>query len=326
MIHSLCFTAALYFVQIVDDDLDFLGVQHCWRIQRAFDFDGGTSSSDAPGLSLWPLCLYFYICNCICICILCICNCICIYPWWRKIFEWCARSLRHGMHWGESWWHNVTVLITTFPQCNSITTTLIWSPPNLFFVRLQIFSKGLPTSSRAGRLRRKKLTLKLKPCFKNVIFCVLWNLLNKSTTGPGLTTFALTTDWNEHTVLFGATRATSMMQLFNMCIIGHHHSTASIRIEIVCLQHLVLGFDSSWWVYVFKPKKCSRFPSVVLRCQKRSKKCLRILERCGWESVEFSGPPPGWTTRRRNWLQVIAECRGGSCETKNNRGFLMSIA
>ena len=203
-----------------------------------------------------------------------------------------------------------------------------WSVPLQiwFFVRLQIFSKGLPTSSRAGRLRRKKLTLKLKPCFKNVIFCVLWNLLNKSTTGPGLTTFALTTDWNEHTVLFGATRATSMMQLFNMCIIGHHHSTASIRIEIVCLQHLVLGFDSSWWVYVFKPKKCSRFPSVVLRCQKRSKKCLRILERCGWESVEFSGPPPGWTTRRRNWLQVIAECRGGSCETKNNRGFLMSIA
>ena len=100
-------------------------------------------------------------------------------------------------------------------------------------------------------------------------------------------------------------RATSM-QLFNICKIGHHHSTASIRIEIVCLQHLVLGFDSSWWVYVFKPKKCSRFPSVVLRCQKRSKKCLRILERCGWESVEFSGPPPGWTTRRRNWLQVIA--------------------
>ena len=27
----------------------FAGVHHCWGIQRAFDFDGGTSSGDAPG-------------------------------------------------------------------------------------------------------------------------------------------------------------------------------------------------------------------------------------------------------------------------------------
>ena len=138
-----------------------------------------------------------------------------------------------------------------------------WSVPLQiwFFVRLQIFSKGLPTSSRAGRLRRKKLTLKLKPYSKQ-----MWSFVPyetcwiKAQQAHGLTTFALTTDRNKHTVLLGAigaTRATSM-KLFNMCKIGHDHSTASIRIEIVCLQYLVLGFALSWWVYVIKPKKCSR--------------------------------------------------------------------
>ena len=28
------------------------GMQHCRRIQRAFDFDGGTSPGDAPGDSI----------------------------------------------------------------------------------------------------------------------------------------------------------------------------------------------------------------------------------------------------------------------------------
>ena len=28
------------------------GMQHCWGIQRAFDFDGGTSPGDAPGDSI----------------------------------------------------------------------------------------------------------------------------------------------------------------------------------------------------------------------------------------------------------------------------------
>ena len=131
-----------------------------------------------------------------------------------------------------------------------------WSVPLQiwFFVRLQIFSKGLPTSSRAGRLRRKKLTLKLKPYSKQ-----MWSFVPYETCWIKAQQ-AHETDWNKHTVLLGAigaTRATSM-KLFNMCKIGHDHSTASIRIEIVCLQYLVLGFALSWWVYLIKPKKCSR--------------------------------------------------------------------
>ena len=80
-----------------------------------------------------------------------------------------------------------------------------WSVPLQiwFFVRLQIFSKGLPTSSRAGRLRRKKLTLKLKSYKKMWSFVPYETCWIKAQQAHGLTTFALTTDWNTHSVAWG---------------------------------------------------------------------------------------------------------------------------